>query len=471
MNVLSRKIDKAAKEKKFKFHPRCKSLSLTHLCFADDLMVFVEGSKKSVEGALSVFNEFAEWSGLRISLEKSTIYMAGVEEDVKRRILTNFPFEEGALPVRYFGLLLMTLSMRKQDYQPLVEKIRNKISTWTCIYLSYAGRLQLINAVLMSIVNFSAAMFRLPSQCIKEVESLCSAFLWSGPELRTTSSKVAWKDVCKMKSEGGLGIRALKEVNKVYGLKLIWRMLTGKSLWGKWIDEKLLRKRSFWEVKSKTQTGSWMWRKMLKLRDIAKSFYMKDIGNGRHTSFWYDRWLDRGVLFHLLGESGIIDLGIGREATVEDATLSIRRRRRHRIEMLNDIEVELNEVKNQLCNMSEHVSLWRRESGFKQEFSTHETWCILRETKSPCRWSRGVWFSQATPKYAFLTWLATLNRLSTMDRVFRWNQGVDTTCALCKTAQESRDHLFFECSYSTQIWEFLVKGILWESYTNVWRLF
>jgi len=31
MNVLSRKIDKAVQEKKFKFHPRCKSLSLTHL--------------------------------------------------------------------------------------------------------------------------------------------------------------------------------------------------------------------------------------------------------------------------------------------------------------------------------------------------------------------------------------------------------------------------------------------------------
>lgn len=44
MNVLSRKIDKAVTEKKFSFHPRCISLSLTHLCFVDDLMVFAEGS-------------------------------------------------------------------------------------------------------------------------------------------------------------------------------------------------------------------------------------------------------------------------------------------------------------------------------------------------------------------------------------------------------------------------------------------
>lgn len=55
MNVLSLKIDKAVMEKKFQFHPRCKALSLTHLCFADDLMVFVEGSKRSIEGTLFVF--------------------------------------------------------------------------------------------------------------------------------------------------------------------------------------------------------------------------------------------------------------------------------------------------------------------------------------------------------------------------------------------------------------------------------
>ena len=97
MNVLSSKIDKAVKEKNFKFHPRCSSLSLTHLCFADELIVFVEGSKESVVGALSVFDGFAVWSGLKISLEKSTIYMAGVSVDEKRRILTNFPFEESKI--------------------------------------------------------------------------------------------------------------------------------------------------------------------------------------------------------------------------------------------------------------------------------------------------------------------------------------------------------------------------------------
>ena len=236
MNVLSHKIDKAARDKKFGIHPGCQSIALTHLCFADDLMVSVEGTKESVEGALSVFDEFAAWSGLSISLEKSTIYMAGTSEGEKRRILTDFPFTGGELPVRYLGLPLLTQAMKTQDYQLLLEKIRSRITTWTSRFLSYAGRLQLIQSVLMSIVNFWLGAFRLPSRCIKEIEQLCSAFLWTGPQLKTTGAKVAWLEVCKSKSEGGLGIRPLKEVNQVYGLKLIWSMFMGKSLWGKWIQ-------------------------------------------------------------------------------------------------------------------------------------------------------------------------------------------------------------------------------------------
>ena len=101
MNVLSHKIDKAVHEKKFRFHPGCKALSLTHLCFADDLMVFVEGSKDSVEGALSIFDEFEVWSGLSISLEKSTVYLAGVSDTEKCRIRENFPLVDPKIYTKY----------------------------------------------------------------------------------------------------------------------------------------------------------------------------------------------------------------------------------------------------------------------------------------------------------------------------------------------------------------------------------
>ena len=256
--------------------------------------------------------------------------MAGISEEEQGRILRNFPFDVGDLPVHYLGLPLMTQAMRRQDFLPLLEMIRARISSWTSRFLSYAGRLQLIKAVLMSIINFWAAAFRLPSQCIKEIEQLCSAFLWTGPDLKSIGAKVSWHDICKKINEGGLGIKALKEVNKVQGLKLIWRLVAGDSLWSKWIRSNLLRKKRFWEVNVKSQAGSWIWKKMLKLREVAKTFHMKAVGNGRHTSFWYDRWSNLGVMSEFLGERGVIEMGIRREATVVEAMQKKRRRTRHR---------------------------------------------------------------------------------------------------------------------------------------------
>lgn len=86
---------------------------------------------------------------------------------------------------------------------------------------------------------------------------------------------------------------------------------------------------------------------MLKLREVVTTIYRKEVGNGRHISYWYDNWSVKGVLIDRLGERGIIDMGIIREATVEEAVLSTRRRRRHRTEELNDIEAELLGIKKE----------------------------------------------------------------------------------------------------------------------------
>lgn len=124
--------------------------------------------------------------------------------------------------------------MTVNDYLPLVEKVRKKMNSWTGRLLSHAGRLQLIKSVITSLANFWMAAFRLPSECLKEIERLCSAFFWSGPDLKTTKAKVSWQDLCFPKEEGGLGLRTLKELNKVFGMKLIWRLMAENSLWVRW---------------------------------------------------------------------------------------------------------------------------------------------------------------------------------------------------------------------------------------------
>lgn len=139
VDVLSHLLDKAASQKIIGYHPRCQNIPLTHLSFADDLLVFTDDTKRSIENVLKIFEDFAAMSGLRISLEKSTLYTAGLSDNQEGDILNAFPFASGELPVRYLGLPLLPRRMTVNDYMPLVEKIRKRMSSWTGRFLSYWG--------------------------------------------------------------------------------------------------------------------------------------------------------------------------------------------------------------------------------------------------------------------------------------------------------------------------------------------
>lgn len=469
INVLSHMLDKAAARGLIGYHPRCKNILLTHLCFVDDLLVFTDGARRSIEGVLKVFEEFQEISGLKISVEKSTLYTAGVSENLEQDIITSFPFETGKLPVRYLGLPLLTRRMTVNDYMPLVEKIKKRMKSWTGRFLSHGGRLQLISSVITSLANFWLSAFRLPSSCLKEIEALCSAFLWSGPDLKTSKAKVCWKDVSLPKQEGGLGIRPLKEVNKVMCLKLIWRLYSNRSsLWVSWIHCYLIRKGSFWSIKDNSAAGSWMWKKLLKMRDLAKTYHKMEVNNGNQTYFWYDNWSGLGCLRGLLNNGGSIALGIREHDLVGDV-LTSHRRKRHRFQVLNEVENEIDAIRSRVNQEVEDIPLWRQpDDKFSKVFATKKTWLSMRLPQPECGWSKGVWFSQATPKYSFLVWVAIKNRLQTMDRILSWNNAANGGCVLCQEEEETCQHLFFSCKYSSKVWRETIGGILKEAHTNRW---
>ncbi|KAE8658684.1 hypothetical protein F3Y22_tig00116970pilonHSYRG00037 [Hibiscus syriacus] len=71
-------------------------------------------------------------------------------------------FKVGQLPVRYLGVPLVTRRLTKKDYAPLVEKVASRVEGWSSRFLSYAGRLQLIQSLLYSIQAYSRRHFVLP---------------------------------------------------------------------------------------------------------------------------------------------------------------------------------------------------------------------------------------------------------------------------------------------------------------------
>ncbi|XP_074301022.1 uncharacterized protein LOC141632369 [Silene latifolia] len=68
-------------------HPKCSRINLTHLIFADDLMIFTRGDAPSVQVIQKVLQQFVGFSGLHANIEKTNIYFGGVHSDIKATIL------------------------------------------------------------------------------------------------------------------------------------------------------------------------------------------------------------------------------------------------------------------------------------------------------------------------------------------------------------------------------------------------
>ncbi|KAI3814036.1 hypothetical protein L1987_18778 [Smallanthus sonchifolius] len=84
------------------------------------------------------------------------------------------------------------------------------------------------------------------------------------------------------------------------------------------------------------------------------------------------------------------------------------------------------------------------------------SWNALRSHGQETSWHNLVWSSVSIPRHAFMSWLIFRRKLSTQDRIQVWNLASGSLnlmcCLLCYKDVESHNHLFFECSYSNQIW-------------------
>lgn len=225
MNILSHKLNEAAQSGRFGFHPRCQESGLTHLCFADDILVFTDGSLNSVQMILQVLDEFKAFSGLSISVEKSCFFSSGLSEVEIDAITETCGIPAGTFPIRYLGLPLNTRKLSIANCEPLLHQIKSKIKSWTSKYLSFAGRQVLISTVIGGITNFWSGAFILPKECISLIDKMCNAFLWKGTLEGKYVARVAWEKVATPRKNGGLGLRNLAIWNRTCIIKLLWLLL------------------------------------------------------------------------------------------------------------------------------------------------------------------------------------------------------------------------------------------------------
>ena len=93
--------------------------------------------------------------------------------------------------------------------------------------------------------------------------------------------------------------------------------------------------------------------------------------------------------------------------------------------------------------------VWKH-SGSKYQAAV--VWEDIRPKQEKKDWHRMIWTALAIPRHEIISWMAVLNRLPTLDRLSAWGLVQDGTCRLCQNGMEARDHLFFSCNFSKEVW-------------------
>ncbi|XP_057948369.1 uncharacterized protein LOC131144039 [Malania oleifera] len=215
LEYLSRLLKSLEGKFRFKFHPKCKELKITHLVFADDLMLFSNGIK------------------------------------------------EGKFPFKYLGIPLLASKLNVVHYRPLVDRIAGWFKGWPSNNLTYAGRLEIIKSIVQGFECFWLAIFPIPLNVLNHIIKLCRAFLWGGRR----KPLGAWSEVCKPKDEGGLGVFDLKTWNRALLTKALWNIQAKKdSLWTKWIHQCYLKDTGIWYAATKKKDSS-LFKRLVDIKD------------------------------------------------------------------------------------------------------------------------------------------------------------------------------------------------------------
>ncbi|GJV19062.1 hypothetical protein Tco_1368082 [Tanacetum coccineum] len=447
--MLHRRVREASS---FTYHRYCSDLELINLCFADDLFLFAHGDVHSARVIKEALVEFKDASGLNPSMPKSKAYFCNVINYTKLAILNVLPFEEERLPVKYLGVPLVSSRLIFRDCKELIEKVQNRVNDWKNKFLSSAGRLQLIQSVLGSLHVYWASVFILPSRVLLDIEQIMRGFLWCQGSMSRGKAKVSWEVVCLPKQEGGLGVRRLDHFNKALMVSHVWKLLSLKeSLWVKWIHVYKLRNRSFWEVPYRGKM-SWGWRKLLQLRPLIRDFIWSCIGDGSKTSMWFDKWCAASPLYNIISSRDIARAGFSRASKVRecihDGVWSWPNEWLVKYPILNSIPAPiLNDDKSDYLE-------WRSRDGSVNPFSVHHVWDSIWPRDNLVSWYDLVWFQTCILKHAFNMWLIFKKRLKKQDCLSSWDvtAGLAVVCPLCETQPDSHDHLFFDCSFSQQVW-------------------
>ena len=152
-------------------------LHISHLLFANDTILFCDASMEQLLHICMVLIFFEAITGLKVNIRKSKIASVGEvgNLDALARILYR---KVGCLPMSYLGMPLGAHYKDSSIWNPIIERMEKKLSSWKLLYLSKRGRLTLLKSTLSSLPTYYLSLFTILQHVANRLERNQRNFLW-----------------------------------------------------------------------------------------------------------------------------------------------------------------------------------------------------------------------------------------------------------------------------------------------------
>ncbi|WVZ76880.1 LOW QUALITY PROTEIN: hypothetical protein U9M48_024802 [Paspalum notatum var. saurae] len=227
--------------------------------YADDTLLILEAYAKQLFSLRAVLSSFSASTGLKINFNKSLMLL--VNEKLKL-LSSTFGCQTGSLTFTYLGLPMGTTKPKIEDFTPLMDKVERRLTSCSA-YLSYSGRLEIVNSVITPIITYTMSTIKLHKGVIENIDRARKQCLWRGTNHQQKGGHLAaWETVIKPKKKGGLGVHLV---------------------WDTYYQGKVPH--------ACREIGSFWWKDILKLLHKFRELVVCKAGDGASLLFWEDTWL------------------------------------------------------------------------------------------------------------------------------------------------------------------------------------
>ena len=152
---------------------------LSHLCFADDLVLFAKASLDQVNVIKGILDLFCKSSGQKVNQGKSCIFFSkNVSHTRRQEISEAIGFHMMANIGKYLSVPLLQERLTAESCQFIIDRMNQRLSGWKVTSLSLAGRVTLTRSALATIPSYVMQTMLLPVSVVKKIDQICRSFVW-----------------------------------------------------------------------------------------------------------------------------------------------------------------------------------------------------------------------------------------------------------------------------------------------------